>query len=186
MVLICSCPSSVTGAKEYESSAAIASTSLPCASLRNSPFSFRSLSAFHCTGLWLAVMMMPPQAFSAVTAISVVGVDARPMFTTSKPIPHRVDTTMPLTISPLRRASRPTTMTLLVLVVVLRMNVAYAAVNLTMSSGERPSPGAPPIVPRMPEIDLMSDIFYGLDFYGLDCNVFRFCLGSSGCRRGRG
>ncbi len=87
------------------------------------------------------------------------------MFTTSKPMPHRVDTTMPLTISPLSRASRPTTITLLVRVVVFLMKVAYAAVNFTMSRGDSPSPGAPPMVPLIPEIDFMSDMMgYGLDF----------------------
>ncbi len=38
------------------------------------------------------------------------------------------------------------------------MKRAYAAVNFTMSSGLKPSPGRPPIVPRMPEMDLISDI----------------------------
>ena len=63
--------------------AAIASTPFPSASLRNSPFSLRSLRAFHCLGLWLAVRMIPPAACSPVTANSVVGVEARPILTTS-------------------------------------------------------------------------------------------------------
>ena len=37
-------------------------------------------------GLWDAVRISPPSAPSAVTAISVVGVEASPMFTTSQPI----------------------------------------------------------------------------------------------------
>ncbi len=30
--------------------------------------------------------------------------------------------------------------------------------NFTTSSGDRPWPGVPPMVPRMPEMDLISDI----------------------------
>ena len=100
--------------------------------------------------------MIPPQAPSMVTARSVVGVEAPPMFTTSKPKPIRVPHTTFFTISPEIRASRPTTNLLLVLVVVLRISVAYADVNLTMSSGLRPSPAWPPIVPRIPEIDFIN------------------------------
>ena len=45
------------------------------------------------------------------------------------------------------------------------MNLAKAAVNFTISSGVRPSPAGPPIVPRIPEIDFMSDILeYYLNF----------------------
>ena len=44
--------------------------------------------------------------------------------------------------------------------VVARRKVAYAAVNFTTSRGVSPCPGAPPIVPRMPDIDLMSDIAF--------------------------
>ena len=104
--------------------------------------------------------MMPPQAFSHVTASSVVGVVANPMFTTSKPMPVRVPTTISFTICPERRASLPTTITLEVFVVDLRIKVAYAAVNFTMSRGLNPSPALPPIVPLMPEIDLINDIMY--------------------------
>ena len=45
-----------------------------------------------------------------------------------------------------------------VLVVVEDMNLANAAVNLTISRGVRPSPTGPPIVPRIPDIDLISAI----------------------------
>jgi hypothetical protein len=38
------------------------------------------------------------------------------------------------------------------------MKVAYAETNLTISSGFSVSPARPPIVPRMPEIDLISVI----------------------------
>ena len=65
-----------TSAKVYSSFSAMRSTSLPCASLRNSPSLFSSFRAFHCLGLCDAVMMMPPHAFSITTAISVVGVVA--------------------------------------------------------------------------------------------------------------
>ena len=105
------------------------------------------------------VMMMPPQAPSMATAISVVGVEARPMLTTSKPIPMRVPQTTFLTISPEMRASRPTTILLLCTLVVRRISVAYALVNFTMSRGFRPSPARPPMVPRMPEMDLMRLIY---------------------------
>ena len=62
-------------------------------------------------------------------------------------------------IRPDRRASRPTTILLLLTVHVLRIKVAYADVNFTMSNGFNPSPARPPIVPRMPDIDLISVIF---------------------------
>lgn len=103
-------------------------------------------------------MMMPPQAPSIVTASSVVGVEASPMLTTSNPMPISVPHTTFLTISPEMRASRPTTMVLLFTVVVRRINAAYADVNFTMSNGFSVSPTWPPIVPRMPEIDLISVI----------------------------
>ena len=38
------------------------------------------------------------------------------------------------------------------------INVAYAVVNFTMSRGLSVSPVCPPMVPRMPEIDLISVI----------------------------
>ena len=72
---------------------------------------------------------MPPHAPSEVTAISVVGVDARPILTTSKPMAHNVATTSFSTIGPERRASRPTTIVRDVRVVLAPMNFAYAAVN---------------------------------------------------------
>ena len=50
--------------------------------------------------------------------------EAKPMFTTSNPIPIRVPHTTFLTISPEMRASRPTTILLLFTVVVLRISVA--------------------------------------------------------------
>lgn len=87
-------------------------------------FSFSSFRAFHCLGLWLAVRIIPPHAPSIVTASSVVGVEAKPMFTTSNPIPIRVPHTTFFTISPEMRASRPTTILLLFTVVVLRISVA--------------------------------------------------------------
>ena len=71
-------------AADYEAAAIAAA---PSAAVRNSPFSFKSLSAFHCLGLWLAVKIIPPWAFSSVTAISVVGVVAKPILITSIPSP---------------------------------------------------------------------------------------------------
>ena len=81
----------------------------PSSALINSPFSFKSLSAFHCFGLWLAVKMIPPSAFSFGTAISTVGVVDKPIFTTSIPIPCRVPTQIFSTISPEILASLPIT-----------------------------------------------------------------------------
>ena len=99
---------------------------------------------------------MPPSAFSAVTASSVVGVVAKPMFTTLQPIPVKVETTIELTIGPEIRASRPTTTVGFCLPELTFTQVAKAAAYFTRSMGLRPSPGCPPMVPRIPEIDLIS------------------------------
>ena len=56
------------------------------------------------------------------------------------------------------RPSRPTTIVLLDDLPLFRMNVAYAEVNFTISNGFNVSPGLPPIVPLMPEIDLINVI----------------------------
>ena len=127
-----SVPRPSTPTNSNASASAIRRTSLPCSSLRNSPFSF---------GLCDAVMIMPPQAFMPATATSVVGVLAKPMLTTSNPIPRKVEETRSLTIPPDSRASRPTTITLVSRVVFALIKAAYAAVNFTTSSGLRPSPG---------------------------------------------
>ena len=152
-------------ANSKSSASAMARTSFPCLSLRNSPSELRSLSAFHCAGLCDAVSIMPPHAFMPVTATSVVGVEASPMFTTSNPIPVRVAHTRLSTIGPETRASRPTTIRFDAHSELLRINAAYAAVNLTTSRGLRPSPGRPPMVPRIPEIDLISDIWKTVKLY---------------------
>ena len=47
--------------------------------VRNRPVPARNFRAFHCSGLWLAVMMTPPTALLSWTATSVVGVVAMPM-----------------------------------------------------------------------------------------------------------
>ena len=98
-----------TSAKLKSSFSARSRTAWPSIAVRNSPLSLRSLRAFHCLGLWLAVRMIPPSALANSTAISVVGVDAKPHFTTSIPQPMRVPTTSCSTISPDIRASLPTT-----------------------------------------------------------------------------
>ena len=103
-------------------------------------------------------MMIPPSAPHIRTANSVVGVVAKPMFTTSAPIPISVPHTTFLTIGPEIRASRPTTIFSFFPGCLRAMKVAYAETNLTMSSGFSVSPARPPIVPRMPEIDLISVI----------------------------
>ncbi len=152
-------PSWSTGANTKSSASAMRSTSFPCASFKNSPSWFNSFRAFHCAGLCDAVIMMPPQAFSITTAISVVGVVACPIDTTSNPMPLSVAVTRLSTIGPDMRASRPTTILRCFNVVESFINLAYAAVNFTISSGLSPSPGTPPIVPLIPEIDLTSDIY---------------------------
>ena len=101
---------------------------------------------------------MPPSAPSQVTAISVVGVEARPIFTTSRPMAIRVPHTSLSTILPDRRASRPTTILRACPSLERLINSAYAAVKRTISTPPRPSPERPPIVPRIPEIDFISDI----------------------------
>jgi hypothetical protein len=40
--------------------------------------------------------------------------------------------------------------------VFLTAHAPYADVNFTISNGVKPSPAAPPIVPRMPEIDFIN------------------------------
>ena len=137
----------------------MSSTSFPSSFVRNSPFELRSLSAFHCLGLWLAVIIMPPSALDIVTASSVVGVVASPILRTSTPIPIKVPHIMFLTISPEMRPSRPTTIfNRLPSSAFFLINVAYADVNFTISKGFRVSPGRPPIVPRIPDIDLINVI----------------------------
>jgi hypothetical protein len=81
------------------------------------------------------------------------------MFTTSQPIPLNVEITIELTIGPEIRASRPTTTLILSFPAFFFAQVAYEAVNLTTSSGLKPSPGFPPIVPRIPEIDFIKVTF---------------------------
>jgi hypothetical protein len=59
------------------------------------------------------------------------------------------------TISPEILASLP--MITLGLLVSDITQAPYAEVNLTISIGVNPSPGFPPMVPLIPEIDLISD-----------------------------
>ena len=145
------------GTNSNSSREATSSSQAPSEAEMNSPRLLRSFSAFHWAGLWLAVRMMPASAFSPVTAISVVGVVLNPMSSTSAPMACKVPHTIWFTRNPDRRASRPTTM---------RgrstpprwINFTKAAVNFTMSIGVKLSPGRPPIVPRMPDMDLISVI----------------------------
>ena len=116
--------------------------------------------------------MIPPSAPLIRTANSVVGVVAKPMFTTSAPIPISVPHTTFLTIGPEIRASRPTTIFNFFPGCLRAMKVAYAETNLTMSSGFSVSPARPPIVPRMPEIDLISVILkYMFEGYSPYCSL---------------
>ena len=149
------------------------STSAPSAAVRNSPSRLSSFRAFHWRGLCEAVMMIPPSAPLMRTASSVVGVVARPMLMTSKPIPISVPQTTFFTISPEMRASRPTIIFPLHseappcegLGRPFLIKVAYAEVNFTMSRGFNVSPVRPPMVPRIPEIDfikVMCILYYQL------------------------
>jgi hypothetical protein len=70
-------------------------------------------------------------------------------------MPCKVDATSLETISPETRASRP--ITILVLCEFFFAHSAYAAVNFTTSIGLSVSPLLPPIVPLIPEIDLIND-----------------------------
>ena len=151
----------------------MASTSFPSLSLKNSPFSLSSFSAFHCLGLWLAVMMIPPQAPSFFTAISVVGVVARPMLTTSMPTPHSVPLTMLSTIGPDRRASRPTTILLFFTRALFLSQVANAEVNFTISRGVRLSSTFPPMVPLIPEMDFINVISVCFCLFRYVCTLVR-------------
>jgi hypothetical protein len=62
-------------------------------------------------------------------------------------------------MAPEIRASRPTTILSLLFPEFCFAHVAYEAVNFTTSSGLNPSPGFPPIVPRIPEIDFIKVTF---------------------------
>ena len=93
-----------------------------------------------------------------MTAISVVGVEAIPASMTSAPQAVSVPVTRASTISPDILASRPTTILGLRPFTVADTCCAYAVVNLTMSMGVRASPGFPPTVPLIPDIDTISDI----------------------------
>ena len=134
----------------------------PSAAEMNSPFSLRNFKAFHSLGLWLAVMMMPAPAPAKVTAISTVGVVDNPRSMTSIPKAMRVLATKSRTMEPEIRASRP--MMTLAGLPFCNNQVPKAAVHSTMSWGVKFCPGSPPMVPLMPEIDLISAIGFGLRF----------------------
>ncbi len=102
-------PRSSTSANSNASLSAIDNTSSPSLPEMNSPFSLSNFRAFHCFGLWLAVRIIPPLAFSIGTAISTVGVVDSPRSITSIPKPQRVEVTKLEIISPEIRASRPIT-----------------------------------------------------------------------------
>jgi hypothetical protein len=65
-------------------------------------------------------------------------------------------------MAPDRRASRPTTKVSRFPPARWPRNVAKADVNFTTSRGLNPSPGRPPIVPRIPDIDLIKLINYNV------------------------
>jgi hypothetical protein len=100
-------------------------------------------------------MMMPPAAPDSVTAISAVGVVVRPISRTSIPIARRVPDIRSLTIPPETLASLPMINEQGLLPFPFLMKVAKPEVNFTISGGVSPSPGFPPMVPLIPDIDLM-------------------------------
>ena len=151
-------PKSSTSANSKSSFSAKTKIFAPCSASKNSPFSFSNLRAFHCLGLWLAVKMIPPSAFSKGTAISTVGVVDNPKSITSIPSPTKVETTKFWIISPDKRASLPMTTFKFSLLEYVFSQVPYAAANLTASTGVRLSLVLPPMVPRIPDIDLISVI----------------------------
>ncbi len=101
-------PSWSTSENSNSSFSAIFNINSPSVAFKNSPWLLRSLRAFHCFGLWLAVIIIPPEAFSFFTAIPVVGVVAIPISVTSQPMPINVAVIILWTISPEIRASLPT------------------------------------------------------------------------------
>ena len=103
--------------------------------------------------------MIPPSAFLATTAISTPGVVQRPTFITFTPQPSKVPSTRSFTISPDNLASLPRTTVSLRPGFLPTSHFAYEAVNFTASRGVRLSPIGPPIVPLIPEIDLISVIY---------------------------
>ena len=149
-------PRSSTWAKSKASSLAICISASPSAPEINSPFALSNFSAFHCFGLWLAVKMIPPCAFSIGTATSTVGVVDRPRSMMSIPKPTKVCCTKAAIMGPEMRASRPMTTLSFFPGYCCCSQVPYAAANLTASIGVRPWSTRPPIVPRIPEMDLMS------------------------------
>lgn len=136
----------------------MANTSFPSEADKNSPFPLSNFKAFHSPGLWLAVIITPPEADNPTTANSTVGVVANPRSTTVIPsLLNVVETNKAISV-PDFLASLPRT-TFKGEALFLFTQVPYAAENLTISKGVRFSPGLPPIVPRIPEIDFISAIF---------------------------
>ena len=119
----------------------------------NSPFSLRNFKAFHSLGLWLAVNMIPAWALAFVTYISTVGVVEYPRSITWMPIPTSVCMASWLTISPEILPSLPTTTE--ASGVDFKIQAPNPATLSTMSTGVRLSPRFPPMVPLIPEIDLI-------------------------------
>ena len=145
--------------------------SLPSIAFINSPFSFNNFKAFQFFGLWLAVIIIPASAFSSVTAISTVGVVDKPKQITSIPKLTRVSTTIFSTIGPEILASLPTTIFPVFIFLFLTKIVTNEDVNLTISLVVKSSPSISPIVPRIPEIDLINGIIVVL----ANINDFIFC-----------
>ena len=106
---VVSVPRSPTSAKSKSVLSAKRKISAPSSPETNSPFSFKSFSAFHCSGLCEAVRIMPPAAAYRGTSISTVGVVLKPALITSMPKPCKVLMTNCSSIGPEGRASRPIT-----------------------------------------------------------------------------
>ena len=94
----------------------------------------------------------------------MVGVEHKPALTTSIPHADKVPHTIDSTILPDNLASLPTTTLYFSFPGILFLSsVAYAEVNFTTSIGVSALPISPPIVPLMPDIDLIKvirSVFY--------------------------
>jgi hypothetical protein len=83
------------------------------------------------------------------------------MSTTSTPDAIKAPEITLLTMSPDGRASLPMTIfNRLPATFLSLIHAEYAAANLTISTGVKALPGCPPIVPLIPEIDLINVMSY--------------------------
>ena len=120
--------------------------------LINSPLEFNSFNAFQFSGLWLAVIIIPPCDFFLKISISRDGVVVKPISNTFIPIPIKVFITSSCIIGPDFLASLPTINEQLKSYLDCIKN-AKDDVNNTTSIGVKFFAGSPPTVPLIPETD---------------------------------